>query len=60
MEEEETPEQTMASKETNPVRLGLTLSDLITRRVIIGVLLMLIMLPLFQVMPNDNSKYYGL
>jgi hypothetical protein len=46
MEEEETPEQTMASKETNPVRLGLTLSDLITRRVIMGVLLMLIMLPL--------------
>ena len=61
-DEEQTEEQTAAGhgSETNPIRLGKTLSDIITRRCIIGVLLMLILLPLLQVVPHDNSKYYGL
>lgn len=40
--------------------LGKKLSDITTRRVIIGVLALLLLLPLLQVKTVDNSKYYGL
>jgi hypothetical protein len=40
--------------------LGKKLSDITTRRVIIGVLALLLLLPLLQVVTVDNGKYYGL
>lgn len=40
--------------------LGKKLSDITTRRVIIGVLLLLLLLPILQVNTVDNAKYYGL
>jgi hypothetical protein len=40
--------------------LGKKLSDVTTRRVIIGVLLMLVFIPLLQSVTFDNSRYYGL
>ena len=40
--------------------LGKKLSDITTRRVIIGVLALLLLLPLLQVETVDNAKYYGL
>jgi len=40
--------------------LGKKLSDITTRRVIIGVLALLLLLPLLQVKTVDNAKYYGL
>lgn len=44
----------------DPSSLGKKLSDITTRRVIIGVLLMLLFLPLLQFRDVDNAKYYGL
>mmetsp|Transcript_6711 Transcript_6711/g.11917 ORF Transcript_6711/g.11917 Transcript_6711/m.11917 type:complete len:797 (-) Transcript_6711:377-2767(-) len=40
--------------------LGKKLSDVTTRRVIIGVLLMLVFIPLLQSVTFDNTRYYGL
>ena len=40
--------------------LGKKLSDITTRRVIIGVLSLLLLLPLLQYQTVDNAKYYGL
>lgn len=40
--------------------LGKKLSDITTRRVIIGVLALLLLLPLLQVKTVDNAQYYGL
>ena len=48
------------NREMDPDRLGKRLSDTITRRVIIVVLLMIIFLPIMQVSEDDNSPYYGL
>lgn len=44
----------------DPQTLGKNLSDVTTRRVIIGVLLMLLFLPLLQVGAVDNAPYFGL
>mmetsp|Transcript_18182 Transcript_18182/g.32588 ORF Transcript_18182/g.32588 Transcript_18182/m.32588 type:complete len:831 (-) Transcript_18182:1201-3693(-) len=52
--------QAAMNKEMDPTLLGKRLSDLTTKRVIIGVLLMIIILPILQVMPSDNTMYYGL
>jgi hypothetical protein len=47
-------------QETDPSKLGKALSDTITRRVIIGVLLMLMVLPLLSYSEIDISAEYGL
>jgi hypothetical protein len=47
-------------KETDPSKLGKVLSDMTTRRVIIGVLLMLMVLPLLTYSETDFSANYGL
>jgi hypothetical protein len=47
-------------KETDPSKLGKALSDTTTRRVIIGVLLMLMVLPLLTYGEIDYSSEYGL
>lgn len=52
--------QAAMNKEMDPTLLGKRLSDLTTKRVIIGVLLMIIFLPIMQVLPTDNTQYYGL
>jgi hypothetical protein len=52
--------QAAMNKEMDPTLLGKRLSDLTTKRVIIGVLLMIIFLPIMQVLPTDNTMYYGL
>ncbi|CDW71083.1 adenylyl cyclase [Stylonychia lemnae] len=57
---EEENEQSLFKKETDPSKLGKALSDTITRRVIIGVLLMLMVLPLLSYSENDFSSEYGL
>ncbi|CAG9332402.1 unnamed protein product [Blepharisma stoltei] len=44
----------------DPEYLGKNLSDVTTRRVIIGVLLMLLLLPLLQPGTVDNAPYFGL
>ena len=44
----------------DPTELGKKLSDTITRRVIIGVLSMLLILPILQYQPVNHSRYYGL
>ena len=48
------------NREMDPTRLGKRLSDLTTKRVIIGVLLLLLLLPILQVVPVDHAPYYGL
>ena len=47
-------------RETDPSKLGKSLSDKTTRVVIIGVLLMLMVLPLLSPSEIDFSKAYGL
>lgn len=47
-------------KETDPSKLGKALSDTTTRRVIIGVLLMLMVLPLLTYSDIDYSSEYGM
>lgn len=47
-------------KETDPSKLGKALSDTTTRRVIIGVLLMLMVLPLLTYSEIDFSSEYAL
>ena len=53
-------EQSLFMKETDPSKLGKALSDTITRRVIIGVLLMLMVLPVLTYSGNDYFSDYGL
>ena len=55
-----TARQAAMNREMDPDRLGKNLSDVITRRVIIVVLLMIIFLPILQVEQADQSSYYGL
>lgn len=55
-----TARQAAMNREMDPDRLGKKLSDVITRRVIIVVLLMIIFVPIMQVNEDDNSGYYGL
>ena len=57
---EEENEQALFRKETDPSKLGKALSDTTTRRVIIGVLLMLMVLPLLTYSEIDYSSEYGL
>ena len=52
--------QAAMNREMDPTRLGKRLSDTTTKRVIIGVLLLLLVLPIMQVQNVDSSKYYGL
>jgi hypothetical protein len=52
---EEENEQALFRKETDPSKLGKALSDTTTRRVIIGVLLMLMVLPLLSYGEMDYS-----
>lgn len=47
-------------KETDPSKLGKALSDTTTRRVIIGVLLMLMVLPLLTYSDIDYSSEYAI
>lgn len=47
-------------KETDPSKLGKALSDSINRKTIIGVLLMLMILPLFTLPETDYSGEYAL
>jgi hypothetical protein len=47
-------------KETDPSKFGKALSDTTTRRVIIGVLLMLMVLPLLTYSEIDFSSEYAL
>ena len=53
-------QQAALKREMEPSRLGKALSDTITRRVIIGVLLMLMVLPILTYSPTDYSSEYGL
>ena len=53
-------QQTLFVKETDPSKLGKALSDTTTRRVIIGVLLMLMILPLLTYSEIDFSSEYAL
>ena len=52
--------KTVANTNMDAEILGKKLSDITTRRVIIGVLSLLLLLPLLQVETVDNAKYYGL
>ena len=52
---EQDPESTQA-----PNRLGVHLADLLGKRVILGTILMLLMVPLLEVQPVDMSGQYGL
>ena len=52
--------QSKFRQETDPSKLGKNLSDRITREVIIGVLLMLMVLPLLSATHFDFAKVYGL
>jgi hypothetical protein len=52
--------QSKFRQETDPSKLGKNLSDRITREVIIGVLLMLMVLPLLSQTHFDFAKVYGL
>jgi len=47
-------------KEADPSKLGKALSDTTTRRVIIGVLLMLMILPLLTFSETDYSSEYSI
>jgi hypothetical protein len=57
--DDENEQQTNFMKEADPSKLGKALSDTTTRRVIIGVLLMLMILPLLTYSENDYSKEYS-
>lgn len=57
---EENEQQSLFMKETDPSKLGKALSDTTTRRVIIGVLLMLMVLPLLTFSEIDFSSEYAL
>lgn len=52
--------QAMLKRELEPSRLGNALSDTTTRRVIIGVLGMLMILPLLTYTRTDYSSEYGI
>jgi hypothetical protein len=56
----EDPNTQSVSSSMDAEVLGKKLSDITTRRVIIGVLALLLLLPLLQVKTVDNAKYYGL
>ena len=58
--ETEENEQSLFMKETDPSKLGKALSDTTTRRDIIGVLLMLMVLPLLSRSDIDFSEEYGM
>jgi hypothetical protein len=58
LDEEES--QSKFKQETDPSKLGKNLSDKITRIVIIGILLMLMVLPLLSPTSIDYSHLYGL
>merc|ERR1719487_2825564 len=49
-----------ALKRVEASRLGKVLSEMTTRRVVVGILLMLFILPLLQYDNKDNSKLWGL
>ena len=53
-------QQANLKRELEPSRLGNALSDTITRRVIIGVLGMLMILPLITYTTDDFTSEYGL
>lgn len=53
-------EESEFKKETDPSKLGKALSDSINRKTIIGVLLMLMILPLFTLPEIDYSGEYAL
>lgn len=57
---EDENEQSLFMRETDPSKLGKALSDTTTRRVIIGVLLMLMVLPLLTYGEIDYSSEYGM
>jgi hypothetical protein len=52
--------QSLFMKEADPSKLGKALSDTTTRRVIIGVLLMLMILPLLTYSETDYSSEYAI
>ena len=52
--------QAMLNRELEPSRLGNALSDTTTRRVIIGVLGMLMILPLLTFTKEDYTSEYGI
>lgn len=54
------PEESEFKKETDPSKLGGALGDAINRKTIIGVLLLLMVLPLFTASEIDYSGEYGL
>lgn len=56
----QTAQQAALKREMDPSRLGKVLSDTITRRVIIGILLMLMVLPNLTYAGIDYTNYYGL
>uniref|UniRef100_A0A0G4H167 Guanylate cyclase domain-containing protein n=1 Tax=Chromera velia CCMP2878 TaxID=1169474 RepID=A0A0G4H167_9ALVE len=49
-----------ALKRVEASRLGKFLSEQTTRKIIVGVLLMLFVIPLLQVEEEDNSRFFGL
>jgi hypothetical protein len=57
---EENEQQSLFMKEADPSKLGKALSDTTTRRVIIGVLLMLMILPLLTYSDIDYSSEFAL
>ena len=57
---DEGAEESEFKKETDPSKLGGALSDSINRKTIIGVLLMLMVLPLFSPTEIDYSGEYAL
>jgi len=57
---EEEVEESEFKKETDPSKLGKELVDSISRRTIVGVLLMLMILPFFTRSENDFSGEYAL
>jgi hypothetical protein len=58
--EDDGEHQSLFMKEADPSKLGKALSDTTTRRVIIGVLLMLMILPLLTYSDTDYSSEYSL
>jgi len=52
--------EAMLKRELEPSRLGKALSDVLTRRLIIGVLVMLMALPAITYSSSDISHQYGL
>ena len=57
---EDEVEESVFKKETDPSKLGKALGDSINRRIIIGVLLMLMVLPLLSQDEMDYSGEYAL